>query len=212
MEYRFDLLKNDTSYYIEFVVTSKIGLTATSGLVELTVVYDNPSMYFELTADSIPEKAGIKLNWKIREVIGKTSIISPFYIDGTKIDVRNGKVFYDEGFEISNDFTLKIWFENLTKNVNVIYLKGSNGDIQIQYKSDNKFHIYKKIGNSSYHYSSNEIDWSICATAEDNFQQIDGRIDLYTEEIPASVLVSLKNVTFDQLKGTTFNQLSNATF
>jgi hypothetical protein len=209
LEYRFDLLKNDTNYYIEFIVTSKIGLTATSGLVEFTVVYDNPSMYFELTADSIPEKAGIKLNWKIREVIGKTSIISPFYIDGTKIDVRNGKVFYDEGFEISNDFTLKIWFENLMKNVNVIYLKGSNGDIKIQYKSDNKFHIYKKIGNSSYHYSSNEIDSIgifLC------LQQIDGRIDLYTEAIPASVLVSLKNVTFDQLKGTTFDQLSNATF
>jgi hypothetical protein len=209
VEYRFDLLKNDMNYYIEFIATSKIGLTATSGLVEFTVVYDNPSMYFELSADAIPEKAGIKLKWKVREVIGKTNIISPFYIDGSKIDMRNGKVFYDEGFEISNDFTLKIWFEYLTKNVDVIYLKGSNGDIRVQYKSDNRLHVYKNIGNSTYHYSSNEIDSNgifLC------LKQISGRIDLYTEEISTSALTSLKNVTFDQLNGITFGQISNATF
>jgi hypothetical protein len=208
MEHRFDLLKNDTNYFIEFVVTSKIGLTSTSGLIPFTVVYENPAMYFELTADTNPEKASVKLNWKVREVIGKSDV-KPTYITGTKLDVRGGKVYFDEGFEISSDFTLKIWFEHLTKNEDVIYLKGSNGTIRVQYKSDNKIHVYKKIGNFNYHYSSNEIDSNgifLC------LQQKDGRMDMYTESIFASDFMSLGGATFEQLATVKFEQIPYAIF
>jgi hypothetical protein len=208
VEHRFDLLKNDTTYYVEFVVTSKKGLTATSGLVPFTVVYENPAMYFELTADTNPEKASVKLNWKVREVIGKTDV-KPNYVAGTKLDVRGGKVYFDEGFEISSDFTLKIWFEHLTKNEDVIYLKGSNGIIRVQYKSDNRIHVYKTIGNFNYHYSSNEIDSNgifLC------LQQKDGRMDMYTESIFASDFMSLSGATFDQLTNVTFEQIPYAIF
>jgi hypothetical protein len=208
MEHRFDLLKNDTNYFIEFVVTSKIGLTSTSGLIPFTVVYENPAMYFELTADTNPEKASVKLNWKVREVIGKSDV-KPTYIAGTKLDVRGGKVYFDEGFEISSDFTLKIWFEHLTKNEDVIYLKGSNGTIRVQYKSDNRIHVYKKIGNFNYHYSSNEIDSNgifLC------LQQKDGRMDMYTESIFASDFMSLGEATFEQLANVKFEQIPYAIF
>jgi hypothetical protein len=151
MEYRFDLMKNNETYFIEFIVTSKKGLTASSGLIQFTVVYDNPSMYFELTAETVPEKASVKLNWKIKQVIGKTNI-APIYIANDELDVRSGKVFYDEGFGIENDFTLKIWFREIVKNVDLIYLKGLNGEIRLQYENDNSFHLYKKIGIFTNHY------------------------------------------------------------
>lgn len=208
LEQRFELLKNGTEYYIEFIVTAKEGLTVSSGLIPFTVTYENPSMYFELAANQVPEVAGVKLDWKIMQVIGKTSIM-PRYIDGNKLDMRGGKLFYDEGFEIENDFTLKIWFEHLVKNVDVIYLQGLNGHIRVQYKSDNRIHLYKRINGFNYHYSSNEIDSKgifLC------LQSKNGRIDMTTEIIPALEIPSIVGKTFGELSGITFGELANTIF
>jgi hypothetical protein len=208
LEQRFELLKNGTNYYIEFKVTAKQGLTVSSGLIPFTVTYENPSMYFQLSANPVTETASVKLDWKIMQVIGKTSI-KPRYINGSMLDVRGGKLFFDEGFEIENDFTLKIWFQHLVKDVDVIYFQGLNGHIRVQYKSDNRFHLYKQINGYNYHYSSNEIDSDgvfLC------LQQKNSRMDMYTEITDAIEIISIKDKTFEQLNGFTFSQLSNSTF
>jgi hypothetical protein len=153
LEHRFDLMKNNTTYFVEFIVTSKKGLTTSSGLIQFMVVYENPSLYFELSADTVPEKASVKLKWKVRQVIGKTDI-EPIYLNNDEIDLRLGKVFYDEGYSIENDFTLKIWFRSIEANTDLLYLKGSNGSIRLQYKTtDNSFHLYKTVNGFNYHYS-----------------------------------------------------------
>lgn len=153
MEYRFDGLKSGQSYSVEFIVTSKKGLTSTSGLISFDVVYDNPSMYFELDAENLSESASMKLTWKIRQVVGKTTVV-PVYVNNDEIDVRGGSVYFDEGFEIVNDFTLKIWFREIAVDTDLIYLKGSNGSIRLQYKTTDKcFHIYKTVNGWKYHYT-----------------------------------------------------------
>jgi hypothetical protein len=152
LEYRFDFMQNDETYFIEFIATSKKGLTGTSGLVEFTVVYDNPSMYFELTADSIPDKASISLKWQIRQVIGKTTI-SPLYLDNSELDIRNGTLFFDEGFLVENDFTLKIWFREIIQDIDLITLNGSNGKMRVTYGGDKNFHLYKTIGQFTSHFA-----------------------------------------------------------
>lgn len=179
VEYRFDLMKNGFRYFVEFIVTSKKGLTANSGLIEFTVVYENPSMYFELDAIPVPEKASVKLHWSVRQVIGKTTV-EPIYLESSKLDVRTGKVFFDEGFEINGDFTLKIWFENLSPNTDLIYINGSNGDIRLQYSTgDTGFYLHKVVNGRRYNYF-----YSIDSTINKTYlcvQQKNARMDMYGE-------------------------------
>ncbi|MDF2789829.1 MAG: hypothetical protein K0S80_2927, partial [Neobacillus sp.] len=92
----------------------------------------------------------------LSQVTGKTTI-SPVFIDGSKLDVRTGKVFYDDGFEISSDFTLKMWIEDIVPNEDLVYLKGSNGTIRVQYKSDHHFHMYKTVGEFINHYTTGKV-------------------------------------------------------
>lgn len=179
LEHRFDLMKNDTTYYVEFVVTSKKGLTATSGLIQFTVVYENPSMYFELSAETLPETASVKLNWSVKQVIGRTDI-EPIYLNNTELDIRTGKLTFDEGFEVTSDFTLKIWFRNLVLDTELIYFKGSNGELRLWYSNtDLGFYVYKKVNTFAYNYF-----YPIDADSNKTYlciQQRSGRLDMYSE-------------------------------
>src|SRR5690606_24082293 len=52
-------------------------------------------------------------------IVGKSD--SSIFINNEKLDVTNGKkVYFDEGFNINNNFTLKLWIESVTNyNFNV---------------------------------------------------------------------------------------------
>lgn len=224
MSYIFDSLKSGSTYYIEFVATCNKGVTSSSGLVLFNVLYDNPNIYFEASAVNLPENASIKLDWNIRQILGK-STIEPIFIGGKEIDLtNNGKVFFDEGFNINDDFTLKLWFRNIILNTDLLTLKGSNGNMRLQYKStDNCFHIYKTVNNWNYHYTySFDISYGgvfispyqyIESTSNKDIflsiQNKNGRVDMYAENTGNS---NLQGVTFEQLSGITFDYLDDDTF
>lgn len=180
LEHRFSLLKNDTSYFVEFTVRSKKGMTSSSGLIPFNVAYEAPAMYLTLGTENITEKAGIKLHWTVVQVIGKATV-EPVYLDnGTTLDVRNGAVYFDEGFSVDKDFTLKIWFKSLVKNVDLIHLKGSNGKITVQYDDDNKFHMYREVSGFRSHYATGEVvgsEFFLCV------QQINNGMNLISEVV-----------------------------
>jgi hypothetical protein len=203
LEHRFSALKNNTSYFVEFIVVSKFELSASSGLLPFSVQYENPDMYFEVSAAN-SDKASIKLNWKVIQVIGKTSI-EPIYIDGQELDVREGKVYFDEGFSLDRDFTLNVWLRNIPYEKDLISLNGTNGQIYIQYWGDNRFHMFKKIGNFTAHYATNQVEgneYFLC------IQQIGRRMNIYAESKKNS-LKSLNKLTFNDLNGVTFGQLKS---
>lgn len=209
VQYRFDLMKNGLSYYVEFILTSSKGLTTSSGLLPFSVAYENPYLYLQLTGENVPDKAGIHLSWQVVQVIGKTSV-APIYSNNDELNVTSGKVFFDEGFNIDNNFTLKLWFRDITSNVNLIYLKGANGVIRVQYQNDSKFHMYKEVNGFVSHYVSQIIngnEFFLC------IQQINSSMDLYSEGYYSNVLnSSLNGVVFNQLNGVTFNTLNGKTF
>ena len=118
LEYLYDGLQSDQTYFIEFQVTSEKGLTGTSGLIEFTTQFAQPQMLSELHAENV-DNAGIKLQWRVIQIIGDGEDYS--FIDDEKVDVTAGKVWFDSGFNIDNNFTLKIWLEaveDTTFNIN----------------------------------------------------------------------------------------------
>ncbi|MDT0160258.1 hypothetical protein [Bacillus sp. AG4(2022)] len=157
LEHLFTNLQTETQYYIEFQATSSKGLTGTSGLVLFDVFYYRPKMNIDLLAKNI-DNAGIEISWFVRQIIGETN--GSRFINNQKVDTTNGtRVWFDEGFSISQDFTLKLWLETVPSKRNLLTMYGSNGNIALQYDAvKERFVLTKSIANGySTSWASEEI-------------------------------------------------------
>lgn len=148
IEHIFSDLESETNYFVEFQATSNKGLTGTSGLIGFNVLYTQPSVSVNLTAKNI-ENAGIELSWNVIQIILKAEGTTP-YLDNEKIDLSLGRVYADEGFRIDENFTLSLWLESpivssFLNQTNLLKIKGTNGEIVLQYWDDNRFKIWKTI-------------------------------------------------------------------
>ncbi|MGD6876759.1 hypothetical protein [Bacillus infantis] len=160
MEHLFTNLQTEKQYYIQFLATSSKGLTGDSGLILFDVFFYRPKMNVNLKANNI-ENAGIEVSWYVSQIIGETDG-APF-VNGEKIDTSSGKkVWFDEGFEINQDYSMKLWIEqpymsNVVEQVDLVRLNGTNGDIRIQYWDDRKFHVWKTVNGLKSHWVSEEV-------------------------------------------------------
>ena len=119
IEYHFYGLNNDSNYFIELQVKSQDNLLHSTGKVSFSVRYEVPPLTIALDAQNVSEKAAVRLQWNIAQIIGQGQNYS--YVDNEKVDTRNGKVWFDNGFNIKDNFTLRLWLEsvpNKTFNIN----------------------------------------------------------------------------------------------
>jgi len=119
ISYEFVGLENNNDYFIELQVYSQDNLLATTGKQPFHVQFSVPKAFLALTAETVQEKAAVALAWHVAQIIGTST--SSTYIGGEKLDVTGGKiVYFDNGFNINNDFTLKVWLESITNyNYNI---------------------------------------------------------------------------------------------
>ncbi|OPH47630.1 hypothetical protein BC351_10600 [Paenibacillus ferrarius] len=178
IHYLISGLKSNTNYYVEFQTTSNKGLVGTSGLVSFSVSYSQPNINTNLTAEN-NENAGIKLTWNTIQIIGST-LSAPIFINGEKLNVRNDVFSFSEGFQLTNNFTLKLWFENITSNVDLLVIKGQSGTISLQYWNDHKFHLFKDV----YGYRSHNVSSELIGSGFFVYiQQIDGDMNIEGEVV-----------------------------
>lgn len=177
--YLFSTLKSNTTYKIEFQVTSNKGLVATTGQISFDVSYTVPNISINLSAENV-DNAGIQLTWKTIQIIGAT-VSAPIYINGEKLDVRSDVFSFSDGFSVDGNFTLKLWLEDITPNIDLVVLKGQNGIITLQYWSDdNMFHLYKDV----YGYRSHNVSSELIGTKFYIYiQQINGDMNIEGEVI-----------------------------
>lgn len=155
LEYIFQNMLSEKTYYVEFTASSEKGLVATTGIIPFYVIYNRPVTYVHLNAENTDD-AGIELTWNVIQIIGKST--NTKYIDDEKIDARDGRVVFDEGFSLNQDFTLKIWFENPVQNVDLVTLYGSTGTINLQLWDDNTFRLFKHVNGYKSCYVSRQVD------------------------------------------------------
>lgn len=186
MEYLFEYLQSGSSYYIEFQATSSKDITATSGKILFNVLYVQPTLNTVLNAEDY-DNASVKLSWHVIRILGTPSGTVSF-IDNEKLDARLGKMVMQDGFSIDKSFTLKVWLENpeIVTDTNIyeskylIYLKGNNGIIFLQYRSDNRFHLFKKVGKVYSHYASDIVtgtSFYVC------LKQVNDNLGIYAESV-----------------------------
>jgi hypothetical protein len=120
IEYEFAGFSNERGYKIELQAYSQDNLLGTTGKIPFHVRYEVPKTALALQATKIEELAATRLQWNVVQIIGKSD--SSTFVSNEKIDVRNNKkVYFDKGFNISNNFTLKLWIESVTNyNFNIL--------------------------------------------------------------------------------------------
>lgn len=148
ISYEVDGLQSEESYYVECQVTSNKGLVGTTGLISFNVLYTQPRVNVQLVAENYGS-CGIRLNWKVIQIIGTAENPSPpIYINGDKVDLtgEDSKIYFDEGFSVDKDFTLKIWLENPNWFKDLLIIKGQNGQIRLRYNPYYQFfELYKEL-------------------------------------------------------------------
>lgn len=150
MEYTFVGFLSGENYYVEFQATSTSGLTGTTGLVEFFVQYSQPSVGLQLTATNNVDSATIDLSWSIIQIIGATDDSNLTYLSGGGVDLTDGKnVWFDNGFNIQDNFSCKIWLSSPVYNVNLLTFTGVNGVITLTLEDDGKFHLQKTLNGCS---------------------------------------------------------------
>jgi hypothetical protein len=206
MEYLFSGLQTETNYYIEFQATSSKGLTGTSGLVLFSVFYYRPKQNVFLQAKNI-DKAGIELSWYVKQIIG-TSDTTVNFLNNDEVNLLDGnKIYFDDGFSIAQDFSLKVWLRDIANNVPLLTLYGDNGQIVLKYNALQQAFIVEKTTNfSTEKYMSNPVE--IRYTTHDEYAFITPyQIELTTQGQQGNESVILiQQIGMDMnVSATTFN-------
>ena len=160
IEYEFSGLSTERNYKIELQTRSQDNLLGTTGKTPFYVRYSVPKTAILLTAEDVDASASVRLQWNVIQIIGEYE--NATFIDNEKINVLNGKVYFDKDFNINSDFTLRLWVENITENseLNII---GSTGNYLIKYLN-NRFYLYKNTTVLNTIILSNELQDIIAST------------------------------------------------
>ncbi len=121
ISYEFAGFTNDTTYKIELQVYSQDNLLATTGKIEFYIQYEVPKVALNLQAENVAHMGAVRLLWNVTQIIGQSEN-AEFVEENTKLDVSNGKVWFDDNFNINNNFTLELWLESVINyDFNIIY-------------------------------------------------------------------------------------------
>ena len=185
LQHEFGGLQNNVNYKVELKVITVNQMEATTGLVSFKAEYIQPTLSTIIDIQNKEENASVEINANIIQIIGQGENFS--YIDGEKVDVTgvDSKVWFNEGFSINNNFTLKIWLENITENLPFLTLYSGLGYLEFVYYGD-RIHAFKHIYNGGFvsHFaSSNEIEVTTLDQVFIFVQQINDLIDIQFEII-----------------------------
>lgn len=176
------ILQEDTTYKVSCLAISQNDLSGISTLVFVTD-YITPAVQISLVADTPFGQPYVNLQWTTVRIIGKSLNDEPInYINTDKADLNNKTVYFNEGFNLNGNFTIRLWVEDLQTDVEIFKIIGSNGSISIQYEN-NKIHVYKTISVNKYHYATSELSETSGSQIYICLQQNNNQINVFYEVI-----------------------------
>lgn len=124
LSYTFVGMSNDTSYYVELTGQTINGTKITSGLRYFTVRYLQPASFAICDLVNNCENGYIQISSNIVAIDGQSNPEPPIYIDDKEVDLRdpNSWVEWNEGFNIQNDFTMRVWGRDFNPYEEIITL------------------------------------------------------------------------------------------
>jgi hypothetical protein len=181
--YEFAGLDNDEDYKIELIVLTKNGIQATSGKISFHVEYIQPKLSTVLNLTNDRDTASIDVQAQIIQILGEIGSGNILYEGNDWLDVKNGMVYFKDGFTIEDDFTLKIWIKDIIPEVTFLKMISSNGIIELKFYGM-KVHVFKNMRDIVYHTNTNEnITPTVYNTVFIFLQQVNNRINVKVEII-----------------------------
>lgn len=123
--YTYRGLETSSTYYLRWTGVTINGIELDTGYVEIFVKYQNPSTYASIYAENVPLRGYIKYNTNIKIV--QYNGDTDFTFDYGKINLLDDVLYYDEGFTIPDNFTLKIKGVDMWKNAEVFKAQNVDG-------------------------------------------------------------------------------------
>lgn len=136
--YLFSGFEDKTSYFIEVNGVTQGGTQITTGRINFTTNYSTFDTFSFLFLTNNCSGGYITIESNIIGIDGTTNPANPTYINNEEIDLRNGGyVEWKDGYNISGDWTMRMWGRALTPNNETIRFSNTNGDIiSVWYKQD----------------------------------------------------------------------------
>lgn len=128
LSYTFVGMSNDTSYYIELKGQTVNNTEITTGLLYFTVRYSQPASFAIVDLVNDCENGFIQISSNIVAIDGKSNPEPPIYIDDKEVDLRepDSWVRWDEGFNIKDNFTMRVWGRDFNDFEPIITLSNKN--------------------------------------------------------------------------------------
>lgn len=112
--YLFTGFENTVEYFVEVIGLTINNTTVTTGLTSFIVRYLNPSVYSQVELESHCKEGYITITSNMVLVEGNSNPSPPKFINNKELDVRAtlSYVQWNQGYNINNDFTAKVWFRD----------------------------------------------------------------------------------------------------
>ena len=124
-QHTFSGMANDTSYYVELSGSTINNTPVSSGLLLFTIRYIQPASFAICDLVNNCENGFIQISSNIVSIDGKSEPDPPKYIDNKEVDLTDDGnwVQWDEGFNMQNDFTMRIWGRSFGDNEPIVTMK-----------------------------------------------------------------------------------------
>lgn len=142
-QHTFSGMANDTSYYVELSGSTINNTPVSSGLLLFTIRYIQPSSFVICDLVNNCQNGFIQISSNIVSIDGKSEPDPPKYIDNKEVDLTDDGswVQWDEGFNIQNDFTMRIWGRSFGDNEPIVTMKNELDTDKVPNKIEMKFMV-----------------------------------------------------------------------
>lgn len=140
-QYTFSGMANDTSYYVELSGSTINNTPVSSGLLLFTIRYIQPASFAICDLVNNCQNGFIQISSNIVSIDGKSEPDPPKYIDNKEVDLtdKGSWVQWDEGFNIQNDFTMRIWGRSFGDNEPIVTMKNELDTDKVPNRIEMKF-------------------------------------------------------------------------
>ena len=137
-------LENEELYYLEVKGISIHSQLSTSGLIAFTPFFITPRLITTLNVENLPSQGAVKLSVQLIQEIGQIDSGTVTFIDNNWVNLTNGQISFQDGFQLGSDFILKLWCKNIPDNVVFLKLISEYGKIEF-IRVENKIHTFKYL-------------------------------------------------------------------
>lgn len=128
VSYDFFGLEDDTIYYIRAIGHTVENTALDTGFIRFTTDYVRPSTYSILNLENNCDEGYIVYTSLAIGIEGESNPETPTYTeDGIDLTADGSYVTWTDGFEISDNFTAKLWVKNPTVGANLVTMTNTNG-------------------------------------------------------------------------------------